>query len=130
MSKRLLFIAVVGVLWGMPFAGAQTLARPGWAGSGMTANIWWRHAVVYAVDTHSNGGLKAVAARMDAMQMLNVDAVLLRGVQGAGEAGIDPAAGTMDDFDAVLREASNRSLRVLQVFACVARLDQFCKPLI
>ena len=113
MSKRLLFIAVVGVLCGMPFAGAQTLARPGWAGSGMTANIWWKHAVVYAVDTHSNGGLKAVAARMDAMQALNVDAVLLRGVQGTGEAGIDPAAGTMEDFDEVLLQATRHTLRVL-----------------
>jgi hypothetical protein len=115
MSRRLLLrIAVlVVVLCGLPLAEAQTLARPGWAGSGMTASVWWKHAVVYAVDTRSEGGLKRVAARMDAMQTLGVDAVLLRGLQGTGDAGIDPAAGTMEDFDAVLLEATRHTLRVL-----------------
>ena len=113
-------------------ASAQTLARPGWAGSGLTANAWWRHAVVYAVDLHARGvnatgahatgstspdtapsGLKAVAAGMDAMQALGVDAVLLRGLQSGADAAIDPAAGTMDDFDEVLLQASRHNLRVL-----------------
>ena len=91
----------------------QTLAQPGWRGSGMTVSVWWKHAVVYAVDLHKDDGLKGVVARMDAMQALGADAVLLSGLQDGTDAGIDAAAGTMDDFDAVLREASNRSLRVL-----------------
>ena len=91
----------------------QTLAQPGWRGSGMTVSVWWKHAVVYAVDLSKGDGLKGVVARMDAMQALGADAVLLSGLQGGTDAGIDPAAGTMDDFDAVLREASSRSLRVL-----------------
>ncbi|MCU1320409.1 MAG: alpha amylase catalytic region [Acidobacteriaceae bacterium] len=96
-----------------PIAVAQTLARPGWVGSGLTPNVWWRHAFVYAVDVRTGEGLKGVASQMDAMQTLGVDAVLLRGLQGTGEAGIDPAAGPMEDFDAVLVAASRHSLRVL-----------------
>jgi hypothetical protein len=91
----------------------QTLARPGWVGSGMTVSAWWRHAVVYAVDLHTGDGLKGVMARMDAMQGVGADAVLLSGLQNGTDAGIDAAAGTMDEFDDVLREASRRSLRVL-----------------
>ena len=95
-------------------APAQTLARPGWVGSGLTPNVWWRHAFVYAVEPQNEGGLKVVAARMDAMQALGVDAILLRGLQtGVTTIGIDPAAGTMDDFDEVLVQASRHSLRVL-----------------
>lgn len=115
MSRRWWLRAAVllGVVCVLPIAPGQTLARPGWVGSGMTASVWWKHAVVYAVDLHTGDGLKGVIARMDAMQSLGVDAVLLSGLQSGTDAGIDPAAGTMDDFDAVLREASNRSLRVL-----------------
>src|ERR1700676_5001229 len=100
MSRRWLLRAAVllGVVCAMPLGLAQTLARPGWVGSGMTPNVWWRHAIVYAVDlgasesasASAGGGLKAVAGRMDALQTLGVDAVLLRGLQAG--AGIDAAA--------------------------------------
>jgi hypothetical protein len=121
MSRRRWLRAAVGLsvacalpgLSYLPQALGQTLARPGWVGSGMSVSVWWKHAVVYAVDLHTGDGLKGVVARMDAMQGLGVDAVLLSGLQSGTDAGIDPAAGTMDEFDAVLREASNRSLRVL-----------------
>ncbi len=115
MSRRWwLRAAVLWVLVGVcVWMQGQTLAQPGWRGSGMTVSVWWKHAVVYAVDLHKDDGLKGVVKRMDAMQALGVDAVLLSGLQSGTDAGIDPAAGTMDDFDAVLREASNRSLRVL-----------------
>jgi hypothetical protein len=115
MSRRWLLRAAVllSVVCAMPLGLAQTLARPGWVGSGMTPNVWWRHAIVYAVDLGASdaGGLKAVAARMDALQTLGVDAVLLRGLQAG--AGMDAAAGTMDDFDEVLRQGSRHSIRVL-----------------
>jgi hypothetical protein len=115
MSRRWwLRAAVVWVMVGVcVWMQGQTLAQPGWRGSGMTVSVWWKHAVVYAVDLSKGDGLKGVVARMDAMQALGADAVLLSGLQSGTDAGIEPAAGTMDDFDAVLREASNRSLRVL-----------------
>ena len=81
----------------------------------MTANVWWRHAFVYAIDLHdaTAGGLKGVAARMDGLRALGVDAVLLEGMSTGGGAEIDTAAGTMDDFDAVLVQGSRDNLRVL-----------------
>ncbi|WP_213807571.1 alpha-amylase family protein [Granulicella sp. dw_53] len=106
-------VVVLAALCVGPMGLAQTLARPGWVGSGLTVNTWWRHAFVYAVDAHADGGLKGVTARMDAMQALGVDAMLLRGVQSGMEAGIDPAAGAMEDFDEVLLQASRHNLRVL-----------------
>jgi hypothetical protein len=96
-------------------APAQTLARPGWVGSGMTPDVWWKHAFVYAIDLHDpkSGGLKSIAASMDSLKGLGVDAILLRGLQSGDAAGIDPTAGAMDDFDDLLREASSHTLRVL-----------------
>ena len=112
MSKRFVIAAVLSLA---AVGLGQTLARPGWVGSGMTANVWWRHAFVYAIDLHDAkaGGLKGVAARMDGLRALGVDAVLLEGMSGADGAGVDAAAGTMDDFDAVLVQGSRDNLRVL-----------------
>src|ERR1700736_4780463 len=119
MSRRWLLRAAVllGVVCAMSLGLAQTLARPGWVGSGMTPNVWWRHAILYAVDTSASdeGGLRAVSARMDALQALGVDAVLLRGLEpgtGIDAAATGGGAGAMDDFDEVLRQGSRHSVRV------------------
>ncbi len=106
--------AVLMLLCAVLPALGQTLARPGWVGSGLTPNVWWRHAFIYAVEPQQEGGLKAVAINMEAMQALGVDAILLRGLQsGVATIGIDPAVGSMEDFDEVLVQASRHSLRVL-----------------
>jgi len=52
---------------------AQTLARPGWAGSGLTPEPWWRHAVVYRLD---NGKLPTLS-QLPSLQAFGIDAVLL-----------------------------------------------------
>lgn len=100
---------------------AQQLARPGWVGSGLTVTVWWRHAVVYALDPRAFrdsdgngvGDLPGVVTKLDYLRSLGVDAVLLQNVQPAGTQGIDPAIGTMQDFTTLLNEASRRGLRVL-----------------
>jgi alpha-glucosidase len=88
---------------------AQTLARPGWQGSGMTVETWWRNAVMYRVDVRSFqdsdgdgvGDLKGVASRMDYLQSLGVDAIVLDKLgDGAG-------------FDDVVSAAVQRQIRVL-----------------
>ena len=54
-------------------SSAQTLARPGWAGSGLTPEPWWRHAVVYRIDTAQLPTL----TQLPSLQAFGVDAILL-----------------------------------------------------
>jgi len=91
---------------------AQTLARPGWAGSGMNSDPWWKHAIVYQLDPKgfSHEGLQGVSQRLSYIQSLGSDAILLDGITSGN---IDPAIGTTDDLDDLIHQASNRSLRVL-----------------
>jgi alpha-glucosidase len=101
------------------------LARPGWAGSGITTDVWWRHAIFYQVDvarfssadSTGKGGtaLHGLTQRLDYMHSLGIDAVLLMPIQpdAAHATTIDPALGSFDDFDDLLREASRRDLHVL-----------------
>ena len=49
---------------------AQTLARPGWAGSGMTATPWWKRPILYRADPRGFGGLKGLAEHMDYIHSL------------------------------------------------------------
>ena len=124
-------VMVVVFLFGWPCgAGAQTLARKGWAGSGMTVERWWQGAVLYAVRpgaAPADGAgtlLEEVTARLDDLQALGIDAILLREVEAAGPAAtgaVSPGAaaplsaayGSVAQFDALLSEASRRRLRVL-----------------
>jgi len=121
------------------------LARPGWAGSGIAPQVWYRHAVVYEIDTRTFadsdgdgiGDLKGIAQRLDYLRTLGVDAILLESLAPAGEAStadpapqnavilsgaknrriaiapIDPALGTLDDFDDLSLAASRIGIRVL-----------------
>jgi hypothetical protein len=90
-------------------ANTQTLAKPGWAGSGMTAEPWWRNAVLYRISVRSFqdsnadgiGDLSGVADRMDYLQSLGVDAIVLEQM-GDGEG-----------FDDIITAATPRHIRVL-----------------
>lgn len=112
-------------------AGAQMLSRPGWAGSGMTADPWWQHAVIYEIyprsfqDSNGDGigDLKGITQRLDYLQSLGVDAIWLTPIYPSPQVdfgydisdytAIDPQYGTMDDFDNLVQEASRRNIRVL-----------------
>jgi glycosidase len=103
-----------------PFAAAQTLARPGWVGSGITTDLWWKHAIIYEInpaDFSPTGasGLHGIAQRLDYIHSLGTDAILLTHLQPdpTHAQTIDPTLGSLDDFDDLLREASSRHLRVL-----------------
>ena len=100
---------------------AQKLARPGWAGSGITTDLWWKHAIFYEVDPArfnpeaAARPLHSVPRQLDYLRALGIDAILLTPIQPgpAHATAINPALGTLDDFDDLLREASRRGLRVL-----------------
>jgi len=123
--RRLLTLCLTSACLLTPSAPAQTLARPGWAGSGMNTDVWWKHAIVYQVnplnfnpptdkDT-AGSGLHGVAQRLDYIHSLGADAVLLTAIQpdAAHAQSIDPAYGTLDDLDDLIHEASRRNIRIL-----------------
>jgi hypothetical protein len=116
--RRLLILLLACAL--SPFAPAQTLARPGWAGSGMNTDPWWKHAVVYHVNpanfSPSEGSpLRGITERLDYLRSLGVDALLLTPIQpGSTQAqAIDPSLGTLDDLDDLIHQASRHNIRVL-----------------
>jgi alpha-glucosidase len=88
---------------------AQTLARPGWAGSGLSSQTWWQSAVLYRVDPQSfqdsdgdgSGDLRGLALRLDYLQSIGVDAVLMD--SHTNDAG----------FDDLLSDASRHHIRIL-----------------
>jgi hypothetical protein len=91
------------------FASAQTLARPGWVGSGLSSQAWWQSAVIYRVQPQSFqdsdgdgvGDLRGLAQRLDYLQSIGVDAVLVESHTN------DPG------FDDLLSEASRHHIRIL-----------------
>lgn len=88
---------------------AQVLARPGWAGSGVVAEAWWRRAVFYRLDParfqdsdgDGVGDLPGVVQRLDYLESLGIDAVVLDGRY-------DPAG-----LEDLIAEASRHRLRIL-----------------
>jgi hypothetical protein len=97
----------------------QTLAQKNWAGSGVQVEPWWRRAVFYRIDPATfqdsdgdgKGDLAGVAQRLDYLQSLGVDAILL-----------DASGNTLDDgsgmpssegFDDLARAAVGHHLRLI-----------------
>ncbi len=89
------------------------LARPGWAGSGMNAAPWWKHAVIYRVDPRGFGGLHGLSEHLDYVHSIGVDAILLTSLGGDATQPIATEVGSMDDLGEVIRNASQQNIRVL-----------------
>jgi glycosidase len=99
---------------------SQTLARPGWVGSGINTDVWWKHPVIYQVNPinfnpSGGSGLHGVSQHLDYIQSLGIDGLLLTTLQpdAAHAQTIDPAVGTLDDLDDLIHEASRHNIRVL-----------------
>ena len=107
-------------------ASAQTLARPGLAGSGLNNDPWWRQAVFYQVAAtpanppgrspaeqlrlQQSADYKSIAARLDALHSLGVDALIVPAPPLPASLAPAPA---LDDFDELIHQASRRGIRVL-----------------
>ena len=100
---------------------SQTLARPGWAGSGMKTTQWWQNSVIVEVSPEHAGSesvLSHTRRQLGDLQTLGTDALLLRGMdtgtaENQGEAQLSSGYGTMEDFDQLMREASGRRIRLM-----------------
>ncbi|MEL3916194.1 alpha,alpha-phosphotrehalase [Aeromonas caviae] len=97
----------------------------------MTQTPWWQSAVIYQIYPKSfqdsgargTGDLKGIMARLDYLKTLGVDALWLtpvyvspqvdNGYDIADYLNIDPAYGTMSDFEALLAAAHDRGIRIV-----------------
>jgi alpha-glucosidase len=108
------FVVAVALAFSLTIPSqAQTLAQKNWAGSGVSVEAWWRHAVIYRIDPDrfqdttgsGHGDLAGIAQRLDYIQSLGVDAILIDG----------PTAITPEiaGFDDLARAAVDHHLRLL-----------------
>jgi len=92
---------------------------------------WWQNGVIYQIYPKSfqdssgdgHGDLNGIIARLDYLQQLGVDAIWLtpvylspqidNGYDVADYYAIDPAYGTMADFDRLVAEARRRGIRIV-----------------
>ncbi|TNI28728.1 alpha,alpha-phosphotrehalase [Aeromonas veronii] len=97
----------------------------------MSQTPWWQSAVIYQIYPKSfqdsaargTGDLKGIMARLDYLKTLGVDALWLtpvyvspqvdNGYDIADYLAIDPAYGTMADFEALLATAHERDIRIV-----------------
>ncbi|MFQ1942246.1 alpha,alpha-phosphotrehalase [Aeromonas veronii] len=97
----------------------------------MSQTPWWQSAVIYQIYPKSfqdstargTGDLKGIMARLDYLKTLGVDALWLtpvyvspqvdNGYDIADYLAIDPAYGTMDDFEALLAAAHAHDIRIV-----------------
>ena len=126
--KRKLVWGVLLLAACFPFgmARAQTLAHKGWVGSGLTIAPWWKGAVFYQLDPlafqDSNGDgfgdLNGITQRLDYLQGLGVDAIVLSPFQlqaprKDGGSAFEAVYGKEEDFDKLEQEASLRKMRLV-----------------
>ncbi|MCU6165283.1 alpha,alpha-phosphotrehalase [Enterobacter roggenkampii] len=92
---------------------------------------WWQNGVIYQIypksfqDTTGSGtgDLRGVTQRLDYLKTLGIDAIWLtpfyispqvdNGYDVANYTAIDPAYGTLDDFDELVAEAQARGIRIV-----------------
>jgi alpha-glucosidase len=113
------------------------------ASPGKTAvDPWWKHAVIYEIyprsfqDSNSDGtgDINGIISRLDYLRDLGINAVWLTpmypspqvdfGYDISDYTAIDPAYGTMADFDRLVSEAKKRGIRIIMDFVINHTSDQ------
>jgi hypothetical protein len=97
------------------------LAQKNWAGSGVTVEVWWKRAVFYRIDPtrfqdstgNGRGDLAGITGRLDYLQSLGVDAVIVETAPGGGKVTLLPTAEVSAAFGTLVRDAVGRHIRVL-----------------
>jgi alpha-glucosidase len=93
--------------------------------------LWWRDGVIYQIyprsfadsDGDGLGDLRGIISKLDYLAFLRVDGIWLSpiypspdkdfGYDVADHTAIDPRYGTLEDFEALVREAHKRGIRVI-----------------
>lgn len=119
-------------------ASAQTSSRA----VGAEGHPWWQHAVFYEIyprsfaDSNNDGvgDLKGIASKLDYLKELGVDAIWISpcfpspqvdfGYDVSDYENIDPMYGTLEDFDALAREAKERGIHIILDFVVNHTSDQ------
>ncbi len=101
------------------------------AASQPPADEWWKHAVIYEIyprsfqdsDNNGTGDIKGIESRLDYLKQLGIDAIWITpmypspqvdfGYDIADYETIDPQYGSMGDFDALMKTANARGIRVI-----------------
>ena len=115
---------------------AWSQAHPAYAktdadATGTSQKTWWKGAVIYEIyprsfqDTNGDGigDLNGITARLDYLKTLGVDAIWLTPIYPSPQVdfgydisdyeAIDPAYGTMADFDKLVAEAKERDIKII-----------------
>jgi len=110
-------------------AAVQKTANKAAAPAG--GDTWWKHAVIYEIyprsfqDSNGDGlgDLNGITSRLDYLKALGVDAIWLTpiypspqvdfGYDISNYVAIDPAYGTIADFNRLVAEAKKRDIRVI-----------------
>jgi len=87
----------------------------------VTVELWWRRAVYYRIDPSKfqdgtgsgQGNLAGITQRLDYLQSLGVDALVLQAAPRGTRAALLPTAENSAAFGALVRDAIGRHLRVL-----------------
>ena len=108
----------------------------------MTEPLWWQKGVIYQIyprsfqDSNGDGigDLRGIQSRLDDLVELGIDAIWISpiypspmadfGYDVADYTGVDPRFGTLEDFDALLKAAHDRGLKLLLDFVPNHSSDQ------
>lgn len=105
--------------------------KPQSAATAAADDLWWKHAVIYEIyprsfqDSNNDGvgDIKGIETRLHYLKDLGVDAIWITPMYPSPQVDfgydisdyetIDPQYGTMQDFDALMKEANSLGLRVI-----------------
>jgi alpha-glucosidase len=127
--------------WGLALCGFLSLLqvsvhplraqKPQSTATAAADDLWWKHAVIYEIyprsfqDSNNDGvgDINGIEKRLPYLKELGVDAIWITPMYPSPQVDfgydisdyetIDPQYGTMQDFDALMKEASSLGLRVI-----------------
>ncbi len=116
------------------FPQSHAPAKSTGVGAGKSDDQWWKGATIYEIyprsfqDSNGDGigDLNGITSRLDYLKTLGIDAIWLSPIYPSPQVdfgydisdyeAIDPAYGTMADFDRLIAEAKKRDIKVIMDF--------------